>query len=84
MSLVYSTIIIVSVCLFNGVERLRRSSWHIFALTSIPGDLLMLSVFVAKVAVLSIEYFECSVLSRTNSKHLTGPDYYALSFANCF
>lgn len=68
MSLGYSTLILVCICLLSKIERVRTSSWHIFAMTSIPGDLLILSVFVAKVAVLSIEYFECSVLSRTDSK----------------
>ena len=71
MSLGYSTLVLVFVILLNKIQRLKTSSWHIFAMTSIPGDLLMLSVFVAKVAVLSIQYFECSVLTRTDSEHLS-------------
>lgn len=67
MSLGYSTLIIVCVIFFNRVQRLK-TSWQIYAMTSIPGDLLMVSVAVAMVAVLSIQYFECSVLARTDSR----------------
>ncbi|KAL1842319.1 hypothetical protein VTK73DRAFT_3151 [Phialemonium thermophilum] len=66
VTLVYSTVTAACVLLLRRIERLRISSWHIFAMTTIPGDLLILSVFVAKVAVLSIQYFECAVVSKTH------------------
>lgn len=67
ITLTYSTFVTLCILLLANIKRLRVSSWHVFAVCSILGDLVMLCLFIAKLAIFSIRYFECSLATRTTT-----------------
>jgi hypothetical protein len=59
LTLTYSSLAIVCFLILNAVKTLRVSSWHIVAISSIPGDLLMVCLCIAQCVTLTIRSFEC-------------------------
>jgi hypothetical protein len=66
-TLIYSFLVIACFLLLNVVKKLRASTWHIVAVTSIPGDVSMICLFIAKDVILGVHSFECAATQGTVS-----------------
>ncbi|OIW25063.1 hypothetical protein CONLIGDRAFT_80673 [Coniochaeta ligniaria NRRL 30616] len=67
ITLIYSSLAIVCFLLLNLVKKLRASAWHIVAISSVPGDVSMTCLFIAKDVIFGVHSFECAAASGTIS-----------------
>jgi len=66
-TLIYSAFALVCFLLLHLAKKLRTSAWHIVALASIPGDVSMACLFIAKDIIFGVHSFECAVAQGTLS-----------------
>lgn len=69
MSLVYSTVV---VCCVHVFKTLGLRSWRVFAIMSVPTDLTIMGINLAKITILSYSGVpaDCHGLTRDNCKSL--------------
>lgn len=67
VSLVYSTFIL---CAVHISKTLGQRSWRVFAVVSVPGDLTIMGICLAKITILSFSGLpaDCHGLTRQNCK----------------
>ena len=67
MSLVYSTVV---VCCVHVFKTLGLRTWRIFAVMSVPADLTIMGISLAKITILSYSGLpaDCHGLTRDNCK----------------
>ena len=67
MALVYSTLVICFVHIFKSMN---KSSWRVFAIISVPGDIMIMALFLAKITLLSVAGLPatCRGLTREDCK----------------
>lgn len=72
VSLVYSTFII---CFVHIFKTLGQRSWRVFAIVSVPGDLTIMGICLAKITILSFSGVpaDCHGLTRENCMIYTFP-----------
>ena len=69
VALVYSTLII---SLVHTLKSMNKPIWRIFAIISIPGDVIIMAIFLAKITLLSIAGLPatCRGLTREDCKFI--------------
>lgn len=80
VSLVYSTLVILCV---HVLKTLGQRTWRVFAMCSLPGDLTLMGICIAKITILSFSGVpaDCHGLTRDNCEsHLVpkGPSSFGL------
>ncbi|KAB5583062.1 hypothetical protein GE09DRAFT_289432 [Coniochaeta sp. 2T2.1] len=59
-TLIYSSVAIVCFLLVNVSNKLKAFAWHKLALVSLPGDVSMICLFIAKDIVFGVHSYECA------------------------
>lgn len=61
--LTYSTLALLIILCLKNVEKLR-TSWHVFAMASLPTDMVMLGLMAGQHVIFSIRTFECAAVVK--------------------
>ena len=59
-TLIYSSIAIVCFLLVSVSNKLKALAWHKLALISLPGDVSMICLFIAKDIIFGVHSYECA------------------------
>lgn len=70
VSLLYTTLVI---CGVHVCKTLGLRSWRVFAIVSLPGDLTLMGLCIAKITILSFSGLpaDCHGLTRANCKPIS-------------